>query len=186
MCYVLNIRWEGRRSSYGRIFRTIFRTGCSRMRSAETSNCDISLRSIYTITIRVPLIRPNRRRSPNKLRLRLSIADSNYDLVLPERRCQRAALRVPDDVALDFWHGYTSIGKAGDDLKAVPFLRMPDDVKASRGRARSSEHLGVGTRKPFPDKWHHLPMAYYKQLMRERAEFAAARRMLDAIPIEFR
>src|SRR3954465_14250429 len=125
------------------------------MRSAETSNCDISLRSICTITIRVPLIRPNRRRSPDKLRLRLSIADSNYDLVLPERRCQRAALRVPDDVALDFWHGYTSIGKAGDDLKAVPFLRMPDDVKASRGRARSSEHLGVGTRKPLPDKWHH-------------------------------
>ena len=87
LCYVLNVRWKGRRSSYGRIFRTIFRTGCSRMRSAETSNCDISLRSICTITIRVPLIRPNRRRSPDKLRLRLSIADSDHDLMRPERRC---------------------------------------------------------------------------------------------------
>lgn len=113
--------------------------------------------------------RPTKQLVAIELRLRFAVANSNHDLVRPECRYHRAALRVPDDVPLDFRHGYSIIGKAADDLKAVLFLRMPDDVDTPHGRARSSERLGVGTSKPLFDKWHHLAMAYCEQLLCERA-----------------
>ena len=58
---------------------------------------------------------------------------------------------------------------------------MPDDVEPSF-TSPTAERFRVGTSKPLLDKWHDLAMTQGEQLMRERAEFTAARRMLDSDP----